>query len=156
KFDDDDDVVVDERPQLVIDFDGKSERPMEVALSRQSIEWSDIDTRGEKYKMGSGLFYEQPDGNVHSSSGVLSLAVGGKKPVRNSMKRNLFYLVTSGQVEVELHGSKFTVGVLGQFLVPAFNSYSITNVGTHPAQMYYVHISVPEAEEVEESDSDTS
>ncbi|KAJ2811132.1 mitotic fidelity of chromosome transmission- protein [Coemansia furcata] len=155
KFDDDDDVPVDERPQLVIDVDGRSERPMEVALARQSIEWSNIDTKGDKYKMGTGLFYEQPDGNIHASSGVLSLAVGGKKPVRNSMKRNLFYLVTSGQVEVELHGSIFKVGVLGQFLVPAFNSYSITNVGTHPAQLYYVHVSVPEVE-VEESDNDTS
>ncbi|KAJ2103168.1 mitotic fidelity of chromosome transmission- protein [Coemansia sp. S100] len=155
KFDDDDDVVVDERPQLVIDLDGKSERPMEVALSRQSIEWSNIDTKGEKYRMGSGLFYEQPEGNVYASSGVLTLAVGGIKPVRNSMKRSLFYLVTSGQVEVELHGSKFKVGVLGQFLVPSFNSYSITNVGTHPAQMYYVHVSVPEVEEVEETIEET-
>ncbi|KAJ2645149.1 mitotic fidelity of chromosome transmission- protein [Coemansia sp. RSA 1694] len=155
KFDDDDDIPVDERPKLVVGLDGESEMPLEVAISRQSIEWANIDTKGDKYKMGNGLFIEQPDGEVYSSSGVLCLAVGGKKPTRNSMKRNLFYLVTSGKVEVELHGSKFKVGALGQFLVPAFNSYSIANVGTHPAQLYYVHVSVPVVEEAEQSDNDT-
>ncbi|KAJ2895125.1 mitotic fidelity of chromosome transmission- protein [Coemansia aciculifera] len=142
-FDDDDDIPVDERPRLVVGLDAQSEMPLEVAISRQSIEWANIDTKGEKYKMGNGLFIETEDGDVISSTGVLCLAVGGKKPARNSMKRNIFYLVTSGKVEVELHGSKFKVGALGQFLVPAFNSYSITNVGTHPAQLYCVNVGVP-------------
>ncbi|KAJ2740168.1 mitotic fidelity of chromosome transmission- protein, partial [Coemansia sp. BCRC 34301] len=155
KFDDDDDISVDERPKLVIGIDGESEIPLEAAISRQSIAWANIDTKGHKYKMGNGLFIEQPDGEVYSSSGVLCLAVGGMKPTRNSMKRNLFYLVTSGKVEVELHGSKFKVGALGQFLVPALNSYSITNIGTHPAQLYYVHVRMPATEEVEQSDNDT-
>ncbi|KAJ2841182.1 hypothetical protein GGI22_008006 [Coemansia erecta] len=56
----------------------------------------------------------------------------------------LFYLVTAGKVEVSIHASKFKVGVLGQFMVPKYNTYSIENVGTHPAQLYYVNVCPPE------------
>ncbi|KAI9504453.1 hypothetical protein BX070DRAFT_222207 [Coemansia spiralis] len=152
-FDDDDDIPVDERPKVVIGPDGESEQKQEIVISRQSIEWSSLDTKGDRYKVGLGLFMEQPDGRVDASTGVLSIAVGGRKPPRNSSNKMLFYLVTSGQVEVCVHASKFKVGILGQFMIPKHNTYSITNVGTHPAQLYYVNICPPDAN-VSESNVD--
>ncbi|KAJ1997650.1 hypothetical protein H4R26_005755, partial [Coemansia thaxteri] len=38
RFDDDDDIPVDERPKVVLDVDGKTEVSQEVAISRQSIQ----------------------------------------------------------------------------------------------------------------------
>ncbi|KAI7822313.1 hypothetical protein BX661DRAFT_171914 [Kickxella alabastrina] len=139
-MDDNDDIPVDERPKVVLMGDGV-ERTQEIAISRQSIEWSNMDTEKDKYKVGMGLFVEQSEGSVDASSGVISMAVGGQKPARTAGPRTLFYLVTSGQVEVQVHGSVFRVGMLGQFMVPRNNTYSIKNVGTHPAQLYYVHVS---------------
>ncbi|KAJ2535693.1 mitotic fidelity of chromosome transmission- protein, partial [Coemansia sp. RSA 1933] len=143
-FDDDDDIPVDERPKVVVGPDGEQEVRQEVVISRQSIEWSNLDTKGDKYKVGLGLFMEEADGRVDASTGVLSIAVGGRKPPRNSSNKALFYLVTAGKVEVSIHSSKFKVGVLGQFMIPKYNSYSIENVGTHPAQLYYVNVCPPE------------
>ncbi|KAJ2719744.1 mitotic fidelity of chromosome transmission- protein [Coemansia sp. Benny D115] len=145
---DDDDIPVDESPKPVVGRDGTTTEMREVAISRQSIVWTNEESRFTGYRMGVGLFLEEPDGSVGPSSGVLVVAVGGKKPARNSSYRMLFYLVISGQVEVTINGSAFKVGVMGQFLVPSYNTYSITNVGTHPAQLYYVHVctSNPEPE----------
>ncbi|KAJ1772574.1 mitotic fidelity of chromosome transmission- protein [Coemansia sp. RSA 1813] len=143
-FDDDDDIPVDERPKPVLLPDGESEVDQEVVISRQSIEWSNVDTKSDKYKVGLGLFMEEEDGRVDASTGVLSIAVGGRKPPRNSSNKLLFYLVTAGKVEVSMHASKFKVGVLGQFMIPKYNTYSIENVGTHPAQLYYVNVCPPE------------
>ncbi|KAJ2393171.1 mitotic fidelity of chromosome transmission- protein [Coemansia sp. RSA 2559] len=143
-FEDDDDIPIDERPKAVLGPDGESEVKQEVVISRQSIEWSDLDTNDDKYKVGLGLFSEDSDGRVDASTGVLSIAVGSRKPPRNSSNKMLFYLVTAGKVEVSIHASKFKVGVLGQFMVPKYNTYSIENVGTHPAQLYYVNVCPPE------------
>ncbi|KAJ2807169.1 mitotic fidelity of chromosome transmission- protein [Coemansia guatemalensis] len=140
QFNDDDDIDVASEPLLVLDSDGETEQQREVVLSRQDIEWTNINKNDDEYRVGLGLYTEQPDGSINASSGTLSIAVGGKKPARNSADKTLFYLVTSGQVEVSVHSSTFRVGILGQFLVPKYNSYSITNVGTHPAQLYYVHL----------------
>ncbi|PIA18578.1 hypothetical protein COEREDRAFT_91003 [Coemansia reversa NRRL 1564] len=140
QFNDDDDIDVVSNPVLVLESDGETEQQREVVLSRQDIEWTNINKKDDEYRAGLGLYTEQPDGSINASSGTLSIAVGGKKPARNSADKTLFYLVTSGQVEVSVHSSTFRVGILGQFLVPKYNSYSITNVGTHPAQLYYVHL----------------
>ncbi|KAJ2612665.1 mitotic fidelity of chromosome transmission- protein [Coemansia sp. RSA 1365] len=140
QFNDDDDIDVVSDPVLVLESDGETEQQREVVLSRQDIEWTNINKKDDEYRVGLGLYTEQPDGSINASSGTLSIAVGGKKPSRNSADKTLFYLVTSGQVEVSVHSSTFRVGILGQFLVPKYNSYSITNVGTHPAQLYYVHL----------------
>ncbi|KAJ2523240.1 mitotic fidelity of chromosome transmission- protein [Coemansia sp. RSA 2049] len=145
-FEDDDDIPVDERPKTILCPDGETEMKQEVVISRQSIEWSNLDTKDDKYKVGLGLFMEHPDGRVDASTGVLSIAVGGRKPPRNSSNKMIFYLVTSGKVEVSIHASKFKVGVLGQFLIPKYNAYSIENVGTHPAQLYYVNVCPPETD----------
>ncbi|KAJ1720134.1 mitotic fidelity of chromosome transmission- protein [Coemansia erecta] len=155
--DDNDDIAVDERPKRVL-APGGAEEMREIALSRQSIQWANIDAKKDRFKVGVGLLVERDDGEVHASSGVLSIAVGGRKPPRNAGPRALFYLVTSGQVEVRVHGAAFRVGVLGQFLVPTHNTYSISNVGTHPAQLFYVHVCPPEqpAEEEEAATNGTN
>ncbi|KAJ2077452.1 mitotic fidelity of chromosome transmission- protein [Coemansia sp. RSA 988] len=140
QFNDDDDIEVASESLLVLESDGETEQKREVVLSRQDIEWTNINKNDDQYRVGLGLYTEQPDGSINASSGTLSIAVGGKKPARNSADKSLFYLVTSGQVEVSIHSSTFRVGILGQFLVPKYNSYSITNVGSHPAQLYYVHL----------------
>ncbi|KAJ2779693.1 mitotic fidelity of chromosome transmission- protein [Coemansia javaensis] len=154
QFDDDDDIALDPSPRLVVGPDGASEIQQEVALSRQDIEWTDLDPKGDKYRIGMGLAAGQEDGVSDASSGVLSIAVGGSKPLRGSSNKAVFYLVTSGKVEVRLHSSTFLVGVLGQFLVPQHNSYSITNVGTHPAQLFYVQACMPPAPAAEQASSD--
>ncbi|KAJ1943519.1 mitotic fidelity of chromosome transmission- protein, partial [Linderina macrospora] len=82
------------------------------------------------------------NGEVYANSGVLSVPVGGAKPMRQSFERTMFYLVTSGKVEVTIRGSVMQIGILGQFVIPSGNSYGIKNVGTHPAQLYFVQVSV--------------
>ncbi|KAJ1880805.1 mitotic fidelity of chromosome transmission- protein [Coemansia sp. RSA 486] len=142
-LDDNDDIPVDERPKKVVGADGESEVMQEIVISRQSIHWSDAGVKNNKFKAGFGLIAEQENGEILASSGILSIAVGGHKPPRNCGPRTLLYLVTSGQVEVKVNRATFRVGILGQFLVPTNNTYSIANVGTHPAQLYYVHVCVP-------------
>ncbi|KAJ2716964.1 mitotic fidelity of chromosome transmission- protein [Coemansia spiralis] len=140
QFDDNDDIDVDKGAQLVREADGVSEHTQEVAISRGGIEWSEAGMKSDEYKLGLGLVSEGMDGTPKANSGVLCLPVGGKKPLRRSSNWTTFYLVTSGKVEVRLHMSTFRVGALGQFFVPQHNTYAITNVGTHPAQIYYVQI----------------
>ncbi|KAJ1831708.1 mitotic fidelity of chromosome transmission- protein [Coemansia sp. RSA 2708] len=106
--------------------------------------------------MGVGLMHELPDGTTNSSTGVVVLAVGGKKPPRNSDERAMFFLVVSGQIEVQMHSTQFQVGVLGQFMVPPNNSYAIRNVGTHPAQLFFVQVKSPSVGAPAESQDDDS
>ncbi|KAJ2768965.1 mitotic fidelity of chromosome transmission- protein [Coemansia nantahalensis] len=154
QFDDNDDIEVDSGTQLVVEADGVSEFTHLVAISRSEIEWA-AKSSGDKYKSGLGLINEEADGAPAANSGVLCIAVGGKKPLRSSSDKTTFYLVTSGKVEVRLHQSTFHVGALGQFLVPQHNAYSITNVGTHPAQIYFVQMaSAPVAAAPADGDDD--
>ncbi|KAJ2881026.1 mitotic fidelity of chromosome transmission- protein, partial [Coemansia asiatica] len=155
-LDDNDDIPVDERPKVVLGLDGESEVVQEIAISRQSIHWTDASAKDSRFKAGMGLVAEQDNGEILASSGILSIAVGGHKPPRNCGLRTLIYLVTSGQVEVKIHGATFRVGILGQFMVPANNSYSIANVGTHPAQLFYVHVPVPAPAPVSVSESESA
>ncbi|KAJ2113460.1 mitotic fidelity of chromosome transmission- protein [Coemansia sp. RSA 921] len=154
EFSDNDDIVVGETVVNVVDQNGK-EFEDEVAISRHDIEWTRAGDKKNKYQVGVGLINHAPDGTIDSSSGLLTLAVRGTKPARQSGDKAMFYLVTSGQVEVHLHATKFRVGVLGQFVVPRFNTYSIKNVGTHPAQLYYVHICSPVVPEDDDGPSDS-
>ncbi|KAJ2140012.1 mitotic fidelity of chromosome transmission- protein [Coemansia sp. RSA 353] len=154
EFSDNDDIVVGQTVVNVVDQNGK-EFEDEVAISRHDIEWTRAGDKKNKYQVGVGLINHAPDGTIDSSSGLLTLAVRGTKPARQSGDKAMFYLVTSGQVEVHLHATKFRVGVLGQFVVPRFNTYSIKNVGTHPAQLYYVHICSPVVPEDDDGPSDS-
>ncbi|KAJ2571195.1 mitotic fidelity of chromosome transmission- protein [Coemansia sp. RSA 1807] len=154
EFSDNDDIAVGETVVNVVDQNGK-EFEDEVAISRHDIEWTRAGDKKNKYQVGVGLINHAPDGTIDSSSGLLTLAVRGTKPARQSGDKAMFYLVTSGQVEVHLHATKFRVGVLGQFVVPRFNTYSIKNVGTHPAQLYYVHICSPVVPEDDDGPSDS-
>ncbi|KAJ2480372.1 mitotic fidelity of chromosome transmission- protein [Coemansia sp. RSA 2131] len=153
-FSDNDDVAVGETLVNVVDQNG-NEFENEVAISRHDIEWTKVGDKKSKYQVGIGLVNRAPDGTIDSSSGLLTLAVRGTKPARQSGDKAMFYLVTSGQVEVHLHATKFRVGVLGQFVIPRYNTYSIKNVGTHPAQLYYVHICSPAIAEDDDGPSDS-
>ncbi|KAJ2501734.1 mitotic fidelity of chromosome transmission- protein [Coemansia sp. RSA 1972] len=153
-FSDNDDVAIGETVVNVVDQHG-NEVESEVAISRHDIEWTKVGDKKSKYQVGIGLVNRAPDGTIDSSSGLLTLALRGTKPARQSGDKAMFYLVTSGQVEVHLHATKFRVGVLGQFVVPRFNTYSIKNVGTHPAQLYYVHICSPVVPEDDDWPSDS-
>ncbi|KAI8320150.1 hypothetical protein GQ54DRAFT_298859 [Martensiomyces pterosporus] len=144
QFEDDDDIPMDEAPRAILSPDGETETSQEVVISRSSIEWQNFDTKKDKYRVGLGLYAGNHEDEIFSSSGILSLAVGGRKPTRTVNNRALFYLVTSGRVEVTLHNSAFQVGILGQFVIPSGNVYSISNTGTHPAQLYYVQVTLPE------------
>ncbi|KAJ2844057.1 hypothetical protein IWW36_005326, partial [Coemansia brasiliensis] len=130
--DDDDIAMTTEKIPVLVE--GK-EQAEEIVLSRHDIEWT---KPNQKYQVGMGLVSE----DAGASSGVLSLAVNGSKPQRSSGNSSLFYLVTSGQVEFHIHSSKFDVGILGQVVVPPNNTYTIKNIGTHPAQLYYVQIGI--------------
>ncbi|KAJ2452301.1 mitotic fidelity of chromosome transmission- protein, partial [Coemansia sp. RSA 2336] len=128
---DDDDIAMTTEPIPVLV--GGTEQAEEVVLSRHDIEWTQPNN---KYQVGIGLVSEG------SGSGVLSLAVKGSKPPRSSGTKSIFYLVTCGQVEFHIHSSQFSVGILGQVVVPPNNTYAIKNIGTHPAQLYFVQVEV--------------
>ncbi|ORX74405.1 hypothetical protein DL89DRAFT_289971 [Linderina pennispora] len=117
----------------------------EVALARNSVEWVQMNDSRDKYRVAVGLYAEYSNGDVYANSGVLALPVGGAKPVRQSYERTMFYLVTAGKVEVTIRDAVMQVGILGQFIVPSGNSYGIKNIGTHPAQLYFVQIGVDDA-----------
>ncbi|KAJ2357466.1 mitotic fidelity of chromosome transmission- protein [Coemansia erecta] len=154
EFSDNDDIATGETHVKVLDQNG-DEFEGELVISRHDIEWTKAgDSAKNQYRVGLGLINHAQDGSLDSSSGLLTLAVRGKKPERNSGDKAMFYLVTSGQVEVHMHATKFRVGVLGQFMVPRFNTYAIRNVGTHPAQLFYVHVCSPVVEEEDEEDNE--
>ncbi|KAJ2158995.1 mitotic fidelity of chromosome transmission- protein [Coemansia sp. RSA 552] len=144
-FEDDDDIDVDSEPRVVKGPDGKSTRQQEIAISREGIQWATYEGTDKGYKPGMGLVCEYSPGITQANSYILTLAVGAEKPPRNSNLMSLFFMVTSGQVEVTVHKSKFKVGILGQFLVPNHNSYMIKNVGTHPAQLHCVSVNSADA-----------
>ncbi|KAJ1943360.1 mitotic fidelity of chromosome transmission- protein, partial [Linderina pennispora] len=143
--DDNDDIAFKQQLCQVVRPDGQTLVEQEVALARNSVEWVQMNDSRDKYRVAVGLYAEYSNGDVYANSGVLALPVGGAKPVRQSYERTMFYLVTAGKVEVTIRDAVMQVGILGQFIVPSGNSYGIKNIGTHPAQLYFVQIGVDNA-----------
>ncbi|KAI8925269.1 Mif2/CENP-C like-domain-containing protein, partial [Entophlyctis helioformis] len=91
--------------------------------------------------MGAGSYKFQKvfsEGNL-LASGILVLPKGSQKPPKSSGNSALIFMVLSGQIEVQVHSSTFTISTGAQFLVPRGNSYSIANASNREARLFFCY-----------------
>ncbi|KAH8918048.1 hypothetical protein BT69DRAFT_505435 [Atractiella rhizophila] len=83
------------------------------------------------------------------AGGILRLdpAPSGEKPIKPARDNSYIFIVLEGAVEVTVHGTKFTIGPRGMFMVPRGNTYAIKNIAQIHAELFFAQSRrVPEDE----------
>ncbi|KAF3036709.1 hypothetical protein E8E12_006630 [Didymella heteroderae] len=103
------------------------------------IAWSDKGIKPEP--VGDGSFqYARIGGSGPAGFfnwGMIELRADQMKRSKNSRKMHMVFNVQSGAVEVKVHENEFTVHKGGIWQVPRGNSYSIKNVGSMTANIFF-------------------
>ncbi|KAF1923789.1 uncharacterized protein M421DRAFT_425490 [Didymella exigua CBS 183.55] len=103
------------------------------------IAWSDKAIKPEP--VGDGSFqYARIGGSGPAGFfnwGMIELRADQMKRSKNSRKMHMVFNVHSGAVEVKVHENEFTVHRGGMWQVPRGNTYSIKNVGSTTARIFF-------------------
>ncbi|KAJ4987527.1 cupin [Stagonosporopsis vannaccii] len=103
------------------------------------IAWSDKGVKPEP--VGDGSFQYARIGNTGPSGffnwGMIELRADQMKRSKNSRKMHMVFSVQSGALEVKVHENEFTVHKGGIWQVPRGNTYSIKNVGSRTARVFF-------------------
>ncbi|KAF2633520.1 hypothetical protein BU25DRAFT_405399 [Macroventuria anomochaeta] len=103
------------------------------------IAWSDKGIKPEP--VGDGSFQYARIGGSDPAGflnwGMIELRADQMKRSKNSRKMHMVFNVQSGAVEVKVHENEFTVHKSGIWQVPRGNTYSIKNVGSGTARIFF-------------------
>lgn len=80
------------------------------------------------------------------ASGMLKLPVRGNKKVSDSHRTFITFYIIEGVLEVTLAGNVFLITKGSSIQIPAFNQYSFRNKGNNEAKMFFVQVTLSEAE----------
>ncbi|KAG9204790.1 hypothetical protein G6514_010021 [Epicoccum nigrum] len=114
------------------------------------IAWSDKGIKPEP--VGDGSFqYARVGGSGPAGFfnwGMIELRADQMKRSKNSRKMHMVFNVLSGALEVKVHENEFTVHKGGIWQVPRGNTYSIRNVGSKTARVFFAQAreAVPDEE----------
>ncbi|KAI0584252.1 Mif2 multi-domain protein [Pyrenophora tritici-repentis] len=117
-------------------FDAATEVPSNeiiedtIAWAEKGIQPRDVGDGGFKFaKIGSsGSFFNW---------GLIELGPDQMKRTKNSRYMHMVFNVQSGTVEVRMHENEFTVHKQGVWQVPRGNTYSIKNIGSGTARIFF-------------------
>ncbi|KAK1912448.1 hypothetical protein P3342_010049 [Pyrenophora teres f. teres] len=101
-----------------------------IAWAEKGIQPRDVGDGGFKFaKIGSsGSFFNW---------GLIELGPDQMKRTKNSRYMHMVFNVQSGTVEVRMHENEFTVHKQGVWQVPRGNTYSIKNIGSGTARIFF-------------------
>ncbi|OWY51373.1 cupin-like protein [Alternaria alternata] len=101
-----------------------------IAWTQNGVQPRDVGDGGFKYaKIGSvGNFFNW---------GLIELGPDQMKRTKNSRYMHMIFNVQSGTVEVRMHENEFVVHKMGVWQVPRGNTYSIKNIGSGTARIFF-------------------
>ncbi|KAJ8109908.1 hypothetical protein OPT61_g7108 [Boeremia exigua] len=103
------------------------------------LAWSEKGIKPEP--VGDGSFQYARVGTSGPSGffnwGMIELRADQMKRSKNSRKMHMVFNVQSGAVEVKVHENEFTVHKGGMWQVPRGNTYSIKNIGSKSARIFF-------------------
>ncbi|KAL1795446.1 hypothetical protein ACET3X_005670 [Alternaria dauci] len=101
-----------------------------IAWTQKGVQPRDVGDGGFKYaKIGSvGNFFNW---------GLIELGPDQMKRTKNSRYMHMIFNVQSGTVEVRMHENEFVVHKMGVWQVPRGNTYSIKNIGSGTARIFF-------------------
>ncbi|RMZ67060.1 cupin domain-containing [Pyrenophora seminiperda CCB06] len=114
-----------------------------IAWAEKGIQPRDVGDGGFKFaKIGSsGSFFNW---------GLIELGPDQMKRTKNSRYMHMVFNVQSGTVEVRVHENEFTVHKQGIWQVPRGNTYSIKNIGSGTARIFFAQARELHVQEEEE------
>ncbi|KAI1428484.1 Mif2/CENP-C like-domain-containing protein [Xylaria sp. FL1777] len=101
----------------------------ELAISENAIHLKDIKDATFKFAKTLTLPF--------FGAGVVDLPPGAEKRTKNSRMRHLVFFVHTGNVQVTIAQTEFTIAKGGMFFVPRGNMYSILNDTDRPARVFF-------------------
>lgn len=117
----------------VINYATKQEEYQKIAMTPEMVD------ANRTVSSGDYSFQKVFSEGEFIASGVLELPHGSTKPSKNSHGSAMMFVVVSGLIEVKVHKTTFQLEDGGQFFVPRGNQYSISNVGSSDATLYFCH-----------------
>jgi centromere protein C len=113
-----------------------------IAWTQNGVQPRDVGDGGFKYaKIGSvGNFFNW---------GLIELGPDQMKRTKNSRYMHMIFNVQSGTVEVRMHENEFVVHKMGVWQVPRGNTYSIKNIGSGTARIFFSQARELHVEEAE-------
>ncbi|KAH4178198.1 hypothetical protein HBH43_041680 [Parastagonospora nodorum] len=131
------------------DFDAATDATTNEVLEGQ-IAWAQKGMQPVDVPDGSFQYTKLASAGDFFNWGIIDLRVDQMKRTKNSRKMHMIFNVQSGTVEVKVHENEFTVHRGGVWQVPRGNTYSIKNVGSGTARVFFAQareVAVPIAEE---------
>ncbi|KAI3341581.1 Mif2/CENP-C like-domain-containing protein [Ustulina deusta] len=125
--------VVCWQPEHELDPPGEEDEveiiPEELAISENAIQLRDIKDATFKFAKTLTLPF--------FGAGVVDLPPGAEKRPKNSRMRHLAFFVHTGNVQVTVAHTQFSIAHGGMFFVPRGNDYQIVNDTDRPARIFF-------------------
>ncbi|KAF8344155.1 Mif2/CENP-C like-domain-containing protein [Cantharellus anzutake] len=128
-----------------LDFDTGAEITRRVAVTARNMEPGEVP---------SGHFAFQKvflDGDF-IASGVITIPVGGKKPLKGARDNTFVFFCHTGAVRARIHSESYILAPGGTFLVPRGNQYEIVNISKRECVLFFAQARVMMREELDGPD----
>ncbi|KAG5643221.1 hypothetical protein DXG03_001344 [Asterophora parasitica] len=90
------------------------------------------------YAAGKTWGFQQATGDSDFiRSGFVFIQVNGEKERKNVKDNSYVFIVLEGAVEATIHRTSYAVSTGGVFLVPRGNDYTIRNISSQPAKLFF-------------------
>ncbi|KAF1844663.1 cupin domain-containing protein [Cucurbitaria berberidis CBS 394.84] len=106
-------------------------------IIEDTIAWAEKGLRPLDVPDGSFRYAKLSSVGAFFNWGLIELRADQMKRTKNSRKMHMVFNVQSGTVEVKVHENEFTVHRYGIWQVPRGNMYSIRNVGSGTARVFF-------------------
>ncbi|KAL6154506.1 mitotic fidelity of chromosome transmission- protein [Exserohilum turcicum] len=106
-------------------------------IIEDDIAWADKGIRPQEVGDGGFKFAKIGSSGSFFNWGLIELGPDQMKRTKNSRFMHMVFNVQSGTVEVRVHENEFTIHKNGIWQVPRGNTYSIRNVGSGTARIFF-------------------